>query len=67
MQALSIAQNKDTFFISIDKHKVSKDKLDNSAIKPVSDEEQAEIEAILEAISEEDKEIAFTEIVEFEI
>ena len=85
MQTLSIAQNKDTFFVSIDRHKVSEDKLnliekflrsivsgkklklDNSNIKPVSDEEQAEIEAILDAIPEDDKEIAFTKIVEFQI
>ena len=37
--------------------------LDTSDIPEVDDDEQAELEAILEAITEEDRQIAFTHVV----
>ena len=41
--------------------------IDDSHIPEMSDEEQAEIEAILDARTDEDNEIAFTQIVEIDL
>ncbi len=41
--------------------------IDDSHIPEMSDEEQAEIEAKLDAMTEEDKKIAYTSIIEIEL
>lgn len=75
MTGVTIAENENSIVIMLDKNVVPKMKveqvlrdleaegLDLSHIEPVSDEEQEEIEAILDAMTEEDKEIAFTHVV----
>ena len=69
MQTLNIAQNETTFFVSIDKEKVHGNKLiliekflrsitnENYHVGYVDDDEQAEIEKILDNMTEDDKKI----------
>lgn len=75
MTGVTIAENENSIVIMLDKNVVPKMKveqvlrdleaegLDLSDVEPVSDEEQGEIEAILDAMTEEDKEIAFIHVV----
>jgi hypothetical protein len=72
MVGVTIAENENSIVIMLDKHVFSHEEidealsvlkhteLDTSHIPEVDDEEQAEIEAILDAMTEEDKQIAFT-------
>lgn len=75
MNRLKIAENGDDVFIYLNKKELGSDKVDNiisqiqlmliddSHIPEMSDEEQAEIEKILDARTQEDKENAFVETV----
>ena len=76
---LNIASNDDTLFFTVDKNNITNDliaKLNEILqeeyrkrllIPYVSDEEQAELEAILNSLTDEDKEIVRTEIYHLEI
>jgi hypothetical protein len=76
---LNIASNDDTIFFSVDKNNITNDLIakvneilqeqyrKRLLIPYVSDEEQAELEAILNSLTDEDKEIVRTEICHLEI
>lgn len=77
MEAINIAQNDKTIFISIEKEKINKTLLSklnkllnndfiSSGIEYVDDTEQKELENILEAMTSDDKEIAYTSRVTFD-
>ena len=70
--AINFAENENTLFLAIDKERInnfvieqvssilSDKRISKVNIEQVDDEEQAEIEAILDAMTEEDKEIVET-------
>jgi hypothetical protein len=74
MVGVTIAENENSIVITLDKNVVPKLKVervlhdleevepDYSHIEYVSDEEQAEIEAILDAMTDEDKEIVYSHV-----
>lgn len=76
---INIAENENTLFLSIEKKKINYDVIEqvnsilsNKYIKKVQipvvdDDEQAEIEAILDAMTEDDKEIVRTERIFIEL
>jgi len=76
---INIAENENTLFLAIEKEKINYDIIEqvysilsNKYIKKVQipevdDEEQAEIEAILDAMTEDDKEIVRTERIFIEL
>ncbi|NLO18572.1 MAG: hypothetical protein GX121_01620 [Ignavibacteria bacterium] len=77
--AINIAENENTLFLAIDKERInnfvieqvssilSDKRISKVNIEQVDDEEQAEIEAILDAMTEEDKEIVRTERIYIEL
>ncbi len=76
---INIAENENTLFLAIEKEKINYDVIEqvhsilsNKYIKKVQipkvdDDEQAEIEAILDAMTEDDKEIVRTERIFIEL
>lgn len=70
---INIAENEDTLFLAIEKKQMNFDLieeintflsnkfLDKNLIQPVDDEEQEEIEAMLNALTDEDKKITRTD------
>ena len=76
---INITENENTLFLAIEKEKINYDVIEqvnsilsNKYIKKVQipvvdDEEQAEIEAILDAMTEDDKEIVRTERIFIEL
>ncbi len=78
-KTINIAENEKTLFLAIEKDKMNIDVIEqiysilsnkyikNIQIPEVDDDEQAEIEALLEAMTEDDKKIARTEKIFIEI
>src|SRR5205807_2907050 len=76
MVGVTISENEESIVITLDKnvvpklkvervlHDLEEEELDTSHLEYVSDEEQAEIEAILDSMSDEDKEIVYSRTVE---
>ena len=75
MVGVTIAENEESIVITLDKSMVPElmvarvlheleDGIDTSHLEYVSDEEQAEIEAILGAMTDEDREIVYSHAVE---